>query len=65
MKDERTFTEYEELDDTSMEQQVLEPAVENYPDMENPLQNNDGKEIIEFWDNNGFGFSNVNANSSS
>jgi DnaD/phage-associated family protein len=55
-------TEYEELDDTaSMEQQVLEPDAENHPDMENPLQNNDSKEIIEFWDNNGFGFSNVNA----
>lgn len=37
-----------------------QPIVERYP-----LQNNqklaDVKEIIEFWDNNGFGFTNVNA----
>jgi DnaD/phage-associated family protein len=33
------------------------------PVFENPLQNdqNDVKEIVEFWDNNGFGVSNVNA----
>ncbi|WP_419956494.1 DnaD domain-containing protein [Neobacillus niacini] len=42
------------------QQNVFQPIVERYP-----LQNNqklaDVKEIIEFWDNNGFGFTNVNA----
>jgi DnaD/phage-associated family protein len=63
VNDTYVHTESEEFEDTSKEQQVLERDVENHPDIENSLQNlqNDGKEIIEFWDNNGFGFSNVNA----
>ena len=45
------------------QQEAFHPNIENNPDIENPLQNNqkDVKEIVEFWDNNGFGFSNVNA----
>ncbi|MBV7504832.1 DnaD domain protein [Bacillus sp. sid0103] len=45
------------------QQEALNPNIEENPDIENPLQNNqkDVKEIVEFWDNNGFGFSNVNA----
>ena len=40
------------------------PNIEHNPEIEDPLQNQqtqDVKEIVEFWDNNGFGFSNVNA----
>jgi hypothetical protein len=57
------YTESEEFEETSKEQQVIEQVVENHPDMKNSLQTlqNGTKEIIEFWDNNGFGFSNVNA----
>ncbi|WP_256358278.1 DnaD domain protein [Bacillus sp. sid0103] len=45
------------------QQEALNPNLEENPDIENPLQNNqkDVKEIVEFWDNIGFGFSNVNA----
>ncbi|WP_342351996.1 hypothetical protein [Neobacillus soli] len=45
------------------QQEVFKPNIEEKPDFENPLQHNqkDLKEIVEFWDNNGFGFSNVNA----
>jgi DnaD/phage-associated family protein len=68
-------SESEELDDTCTnrstiigqdddneeeQQEVFQPNTES-----NHLQNNqkfvDVKEIIEFWDNNGFGFTNVNA----
>ncbi|TDK64302.1 DnaD domain protein [Bacillus salipaludis] len=38
------------------------PNTRNHPDIEGPLQRNqDVKEIIEFWDANGFGFTNLNA----
>ena len=47
------------------QQQDLYPSIENNPDVVNPLQNHpktdDVKEIIEFWDANGFGFTNINA----
>ena len=45
------------------QQKTLNPNIENNPDIVNPLQNNqkDVKEIMEFWDANGFGFTNVNA----
>ena len=46
------------------QQKAFNPNIENNPDIENQLQNQqtqDVKEIVEFWDNNGFGFSNVNA----
>lgn len=47
------------------QQTAFNPRKENNPDIMNPLQNNqkndDVREIIEFWDANGFGFTNVNA----
>jgi DnaD/phage-associated family protein len=47
----------------NQQQEAIDPDKEIYPDRENPLQENqtDVKEIIEFWDANGFGFTNVNA----
>ncbi|MBV7507920.1 DnaD domain protein [Bacillus sp. sid0103] len=42
------------------QKEAFHPNIEENPNIENPLQN-DVKEIVEFWDNNGFGFSNVNA----
>ncbi|MEH7743789.1 DNA replication protein DnaD, partial [Neobacillus drentensis] len=46
------------------QQEVLYSQIESNPDSDHPLHNNqklvDVKEIIEFWDNNGFGFSNLN-----
>ncbi|WP_232490288.1 DnaD domain protein [Neobacillus cucumis] len=68
-------TEYKEMDETFLhrhsipgqkeKQTAFDHNLENNPDIENPLQRNqkskDVKEIIEFWDANGFGFSNVNA----
>ncbi|WP_231687878.1 DnaD domain protein [Bacillus sp. FJAT-27251] len=47
------------------QQKEFDPSIENNPDMEasskTQLKNEDVQEIIAFWDNNGFGFSNVNA----
>ncbi|TWD93231.1 DnaD/phage-associated family protein [Neobacillus bataviensis] len=45
------------------QQESFHPILEKNPDIENSLQNNqkDVKEIVEFWDYNGFGFSNINA----
>ncbi|MFL6559632.1 MAG: DnaD domain protein, partial [Bacillus sp. (in: firmicutes)] len=45
------------------QQQDLYPNIENNPDIVNPLQKNqkDVKEVIEFWDANGFGITNMNA----
>ncbi|MFF2447454.1 DnaD domain protein [Neobacillus sp. NPDC058068] len=45
------------------EQKAFHPISDSDQDIENPLLKNqkDVKEIVEFWDNNGFGFSNVNA----
>ncbi|TDL75854.1 DnaD domain protein [Rhodococcus qingshengii] len=60
----------EELDDVNstrqienQQQKALDQDIENNSDMGNPLQQNqnDVKEIIEFWDGNGFGFTNVSA----
>ncbi|WP_235824875.1 DnaD domain-containing protein [Bacillus salipaludis] len=46
-------------------QKAIVHNIENNPDIQNPLLSNqkteDVKEIIEFWDDNGFGFTNVNA----
>jgi DnaD/phage-associated family protein len=44
-------------------QKALDQDIENNSDMGNPLQlnQNDVKEIIEFWDLNGFGITNLNA----
>lgn len=63
-------TDSEELEDViptgqleNQHQKALYLDIENNSDMGNPLQKNqnDVKEIIEFWDGNGFGFTNVNA----
>lgn len=47
------------------QQKDLYPSIEKDPDVVNPLQSSqktdDVKEIIQFWDANGFGFTNVNA----
>nr|WP_317853528.1 hypothetical protein [Neobacillus sp. Marseille-Q6967] len=45
------------------QQKALHPNIENNQDIENPInqKTEDVKEIVEFWDNNGFGFTNVNA----
>ncbi|MGG1674239.1 DnaD domain protein [Neobacillus sp. NRS-1170] len=43
------------------QQKAFKTIIENNPEIENHLKTADAKEIIEFWDNNGFGFSNVNA----
>jgi DnaD/phage-associated family protein len=52
-----------EIEKEKKQQKALNPNLENNPDIVNPLQNNqkDVKEIVEFWDANGFGFFNVNA----
>jgi DnaD/phage-associated family protein len=62
----------EEFDDTFIptldgqkedeKQKVLNQIVESNPIKEKPLDNHkDVQELIEFWDNNGFGLSNMNA----
>jgi DnaD/phage-associated family protein len=55
----------EEEREKEKQQEVFQPIIESNPNAEHHLQNNkklvDVKEIIEFWDNNGFGFTNVNA----
>ncbi|WP_255286638.1 MULTISPECIES: DnaD domain protein [unclassified Bacillus (in: firmicutes)] len=45
------------------QQESFNLNLEKNPDIENPLHSNqkDVKEIVEFWDYNGFGFSNINA----
>jgi DnaD/phage-associated family protein len=45
------------------QQEDLYSYIENNSDKENPMHKNsvEVKEIIEFWDTNGFGFSNMNA----
>ncbi|MGG3470226.1 DnaD domain protein [Neobacillus pocheonensis] len=45
------------------QQEAFNPIIKENQDILNPLQNNqnDVKEIVEFWDNNGFGFSNESA----
>ncbi|OIK09412.1 DNA replication protein DnaD [Bacillus sp. MUM 116] len=47
------------------QQRAFYPSIDNHPDIENAFQSNqkteDVKEIAEFWDANGFGFTNVNA----
>jgi DnaD/phage-associated family protein len=54
----------EEDKEKEKQQEVLYPQMESIPDRDDSLHNNqklvDVKEIIEFWDNNGFGFSNIN-----
>jgi DnaD/phage-associated family protein len=46
------------------QQEAFNPNIENNPYIEDQLQNqktNDEKEIVEYWDNKGIDFSNVNA----
>ncbi|ETI69455.1 DnaD domain protein [Neobacillus vireti] len=52
-----------EKEKQQQEQKAFHPNCEYNPEFENPLKSNqnDVKEIMELWDNNGFGFSNVNA----
>ncbi|MED1472664.1 DnaD domain protein [Bacillus salipaludis] len=68
-------TEYKEMDETFLPRQSIrgpkekhtafDHNIENSLDIQNHLISNqkseDVKEIIEFWDENGFGFTNVNA----
>ncbi|MED3656275.1 DnaD domain protein [Heyndrickxia sporothermodurans] len=54
--------EKEKQKEKQKQQKDLYPSIENNPHIVNPsLSNDDVKEIIEFWDTNGFGFTNVNA----
>jgi DnaD/phage-associated family protein len=55
--------EKEKENEKEKQQQVLYPDIEKNPDIATPLPNNqlDVKKIVEFWDANGFGFTNVNA----
>ena len=55
--------ENENKKEKEKQQQDLYPDIENNPDIVNSLQKNqkDVKEIVEFWDANGFGFTNANA----
>jgi DnaD/phage-associated family protein len=57
--------EKDKEEEKEKQQEVSQPIKERNPNGDHPLQNNkklvDVKEIIEFWDNNGFGFTNVNA----
>ncbi|MFP5111579.1 DnaD domain protein [Bacillaceae bacterium C204] len=52
-----------EKENKKQQQEALQTNLDKYPDIETALQikQKDIKEIVEFWDNNGFGFSNVNA----
>jgi DnaD/phage-associated family protein len=54
-------TDCEEVDDPFIPGDTVlgqQPGIENNPEIEDQTQ--DVKEIIEFWDNNGFGLSNMN-----
>ncbi|MGM7724353.1 DnaD domain-containing protein [Metabacillus sp. Hm71] len=63
----RAQKEKEEEKEKQKQQQkekAFNPNIENNPDIEDQSQNQktkDVQEIIKFWDNNGFGFSNMNA----
>ncbi|MFJ5717528.1 DnaD domain protein [Neobacillus sp. NPDC093127] len=52
-----------EKEKQQQEQNAFHPTCEFNPEIKNPLQSNqnDVKEIVEFWDYNGFGLSNLNA----
>jgi hypothetical protein len=43
------------------QQEAFNPKIDKYPDTDNNQKVVDVKEIIEFWDDYGFGFSNMNA----
>ncbi len=50
-----------EKEKEKQQQEAFNPKIEKNPDTENNQKVVDVKEIIEFWDNNGFGLSNMNA----
>jgi DnaD/phage-associated family protein len=51
--------EKEEEKEKQQQHETLNPYIENSPNVVNHQK--DVKEIIEFWDSNGFGFTNINA----
>ncbi|MCV9886624.1 DnaD domain-containing protein [Metabacillus halosaccharovorans] len=60
----RQKKEEEKEKEKKQQQKALKTNIENNPNTRGQTQNqypNDVKEIIEFWDNNGFGYSNINA----
>lgn len=61
-KEEEEKEKQQQQEKEKQEQKDFYPNMENNPDLEiSVLGNPDAKEIIEFWDTNGFGLSNVNA----
>jgi DnaD/phage-associated family protein len=50
-----------EKEKEKQQQEAFNPNIEGNSDIENNQKVVDVKEIVEFWDNNGFGFSNLNA----
>ncbi|NWQ43348.1 DnaD domain protein [Bacillus sp. EB106-08-02-XG196] len=64
-QEEEKEKEKDKEEEKEKQQEVSQPIIERNPNGDLFLQNNkklvDVKEIIEFWDNNGFGFTNVNA----
>jgi hypothetical protein len=56
--------EKKQEEEKEIEQEVLYPQIEGNSISDDTIHNNqklvDVKEIVEFWDNNGFGFRNVN-----
>ncbi|MBM4763141.1 DnaD domain protein [Bacillus sp. B15-48] len=59
------FTIRGQKEKQKQKEKAFYPSIENNSDTKNPSQSiqktEEVKEIIEFWDSNGFGFSNVNA----
>ncbi|WP_442862493.1 DnaD domain protein [Bacillus sp. USDA818B3_A] len=53
--------EEEEIEKEKQQQEDLPPYIEKHPNLVNQQKTEDVKEIVEFWDCNGFGFSNINA----
>ncbi|MBM6616638.1 DnaD domain protein [Bacillus sp. RD4P76] len=57
---EKENKEQKEKENKKQQQETLEPSLEFNIENES-LQNEEAKEIIEFWDQNGFGYSNLSA----
>jgi DnaD/phage-associated family protein len=61
-EEEKEKEKQQQQEKEKQEQKDFYPNMENNPDVEiQVLSNPDAEEIIEFWDTNGFGLSNVNA----
>ncbi|MBT2738644.1 DnaD domain protein [Bacillus sp. ISL-7] len=60
-RDTRRGQKEEENKKEKQQQEAFNPNKKENPDTENNQKVVNVKEIIEFWDNNGFGFSNMNA----